>query len=156
MFVATVPLVKLALTFIIHIFPNTSCGPHLTSKITHWLHSLLLLEFAATFIFLGFISLRMGSSIVCHWCCTEIFYNNYGAELSYVFNRTETEYVSQMLTMVKRFAQHHSCHVWFVAHPRQVSGQDTNDLLVSCFPYCHSVSMIIAFITAAQLGWECS
>ncbi|KAK9706975.1 hypothetical protein RND81_07G164600 [Saponaria officinalis] len=33
---------------------------------------------------------------------------------------TETEYVSQMLTMVKRFAQHHSCHVWFVAHPKQL------------------------------------
>ncbi|GAB4852235.1 hypothetical protein Ancab_016427 [Ancistrocladus abbreviatus] len=32
----------------------------------------------------------------------------------------ETEYVSQMLTLVKRFAQHHSCHVWFVAHPRQL------------------------------------
>ncbi|XP_074269641.1 twinkle homolog protein, chloroplastic/mitochondrial-like [Silene latifolia] len=36
------------------------------------------------------------------------------------FSMTETEYVSQMLTMVKRFAQHHSCHVWFVAHPRQL------------------------------------
>ncbi|KAF8687316.1 hypothetical protein HU200_042999 [Digitaria exilis] len=35
-------------------------------------------------------------------------------------NQTETEYVSQMLTKVKRFAQHHSCHVWFVAHPRQL------------------------------------
>ncbi|OWM77330.1 hypothetical protein CDL15_Pgr028967 [Punica granatum] len=35
-------------------------------------------------------------------------------------NQTETEYVSQMLTMVKRFAQHHCCHVWFVAHPRQL------------------------------------
>nr|XP_019707525.1 twinkle homolog protein, chloroplastic/mitochondrial isoform X2 [Elaeis guineensis] len=35
-------------------------------------------------------------------------------------NRTETEYVSQMLTRIKRFAQHHSCHVWFVAHPRQL------------------------------------
>ncbi|CAI0393615.1 unnamed protein product, partial [Linum tenue] len=35
-------------------------------------------------------------------------------------NMTETEYVSQMLTLVKRFAQHHSCHVWFVAHPRQL------------------------------------
>ncbi|PIA25369.1 hypothetical protein AQUCO_11800034v1 [Aquilegia coerulea] len=35
-------------------------------------------------------------------------------------NQTETEYVSQMLTMIKRFAQHHSCHVWFVAHPRQL------------------------------------
>lgn len=35
--------------------------------------------------------------------------------------RTETEYVSQMLTLIRRFAQHHACHVWFVAHPRQVS-----------------------------------
>ncbi|KAK4488077.1 hypothetical protein RD792_003819 [Penstemon davidsonii] len=35
-------------------------------------------------------------------------------------NQTETEYVSQMLTKIKRFAQHHSCHVWFVAHPRQL------------------------------------
>ncbi|XP_051128290.1 twinkle homolog protein, chloroplastic/mitochondrial-like isoform X2 [Andrographis paniculata] len=34
--------------------------------------------------------------------------------------QTETEYVSQMLTKIKRFAQHHSCHVWFVAHPRQL------------------------------------
>ncbi|KAJ0611744.1 putative DNA helicase [Helianthus annuus] len=35
-------------------------------------------------------------------------------------NQTETEYVSHMLTCIKRFAQHHSCHVWFVAHPRQL------------------------------------
>ncbi|KAJ4798700.1 toprim domain-containing protein [Rhynchospora pubera] len=35
-------------------------------------------------------------------------------------NQTETEYVSQILTQIKRFAQHHSCHVWFVAHPRQL------------------------------------
>ncbi|XP_071690115.1 twinkle homolog protein, chloroplastic/mitochondrial [Rutidosis leptorrhynchoides] len=35
-------------------------------------------------------------------------------------NQTETEYVSRMLTSIKRFAQHHACHVWFVAHPRQL------------------------------------
>ncbi|XP_052116080.1 twinkle homolog protein, chloroplastic/mitochondrial [Arachis duranensis] len=35
-------------------------------------------------------------------------------------NQTETEYVSQMLTLIKRFAQFHGCHVWFVAHPRQL------------------------------------
>ncbi|KAH9315322.1 hypothetical protein KI387_023949, partial [Taxus chinensis] len=35
-------------------------------------------------------------------------------------NQSETEYVSQMLTLVKRFAQHYGCHVWFVAHPRQL------------------------------------
>ncbi|CAL9043305.1 twinkle homolog protein, chloroplastic/mitochondrial-like isoform X1 [Musa acuminata AAA Group] len=33
---------------------------------------------------------------------------------------TETQYVSHMLTKIKRFAHHHSCHVWFVAHPRQL------------------------------------
>ncbi len=30
---------------------------------------------------------------------------------------TETEYVSQMLAKVKRFAQGHGVHVWFIAHP---------------------------------------
>jgi twinkle protein len=35
---------------------------------------------------------------------------------------TETEYVSQMLTRIKRFAQHNDVHVWFVAHPRQLQG----------------------------------
>ena len=34
----------------------------------------------------------------------------------------ETEYVSQMLTTLKRFAQHHDVHVWFVAHPRTDAG----------------------------------
>ncbi|CAN6545969.1 unnamed protein product [Malus baccata var. baccata] len=34
--------------------------------------------------------------------------------------RTETEYMSQILTQIKRFAQHHCCRVWFVAHPRQL------------------------------------
>jgi len=31
-----------------------------------------------------------------------------------------TEYVSQMLSKVKRFAQRSGVHVWFVAHPRQL------------------------------------
>ncbi|CAA7014244.1 unnamed protein product [Microthlaspi erraticum] len=38
--------------------------------------------------------------------------------------QTETEYVSQILTKIKRFAQHHSCHVWFVAHPKQLQQWD--------------------------------
>ena len=33
---------------------------------------------------------------------------------------TETEYVSKMLTKIKRFAQMNEVHVWFVAHPRQM------------------------------------
>lgn len=31
--------------------------------------------------------------------------------------QTETSYVSDMLSKVKRFAQSHGVHVWFVAHP---------------------------------------
>ncbi|GAX74797.1 hypothetical protein CEUSTIGMA_g2244.t1 [Chlamydomonas eustigma] len=34
----------------------------------------------------------------------------------------ETEYVSHMLSKVKRFAQVYGVHVWFVAHPRQMHG----------------------------------
>lgn len=34
---------------------------------------------------------------------------------------TETEYVSGMLSRVKRFAQNYGVHVWFVAHPKQLS-----------------------------------
>jgi twinkle protein len=30
---------------------------------------------------------------------------------------TETEYVSQILGKVKRFAENHAVHCWFVAHP---------------------------------------
>jgi twinkle protein len=32
-------------------------------------------------------------------------------------NMTETEYISEMLGKVKRFAVNHDVHVWFVAHP---------------------------------------
>ena len=35
-------------------------------------------------------------------------------------NQTETEYVSQLLGKVKRFAQSHGVHVWFVAHPAKM------------------------------------
>jgi twinkle protein len=33
---------------------------------------------------------------------------------------TETEYVSQLLGMVRRFAQNHGVHIWFVAHPAKM------------------------------------
>jgi twinkle protein len=38
-------------------------------------------------------------------------------------NMTETEYVSQMLGKVKRFAQSHGVHVWFVVHPAKMPRQ---------------------------------
>lgn len=40
-------------------------------------------------------------------------------------NQTETEYVSDLLGKVKRFAQSHGVHVWFVAHPaKPARGKD--------------------------------
>ncbi len=40
-------------------------------------------------------------------------------------HQTETEYVSGLLSKVKRFAQSHGVHVWFVAHPAKMyRGQD--------------------------------
>lgn len=39
-------------------------------------------------------------------------------------SQTETEYVSQILSKIKRFAQHHMCHVWFIAHPKQLKNWD--------------------------------
>jgi twinkle protein len=35
-------------------------------------------------------------------------------------NITETEYVSELLGIVRRFAQNHGVHVWFVAHPAKM------------------------------------
>lgn len=34
---------------------------------------------------------------------------------------TETEYISQSLTKIRRFARNHECHVWVVAHPTKLS-----------------------------------
>lgn len=39
-------------------------------------------------------------------------------------NMTETEYVSQILGRVKRFAVNHGIHIWFVAHPQKMSREN--------------------------------
>jgi twinkle protein len=39
-------------------------------------------------------------------------------------NMTETEYISQLLGKVKRFAQNHGVHVWFVAHPAKMQREN--------------------------------
>jgi twinkle protein len=41
-------------------------------------------------------------------------------------NQTETEYVSQLLGKVKRFAQVHGVHVWFIAHPAKMQRDGNN------------------------------
>ncbi|EPS68730.1 hypothetical protein M569_06038, partial [Genlisea aurea] len=61
-------------------------------------------------------------------------------------NQTETEYVSQMLTKIKRFAQHHGCHVWFVAHPRQMHNWSGNP------PNLYDISGSAHFINKCDNG----
>jgi len=39
-------------------------------------------------------------------------------------NMTETEYVSQILGRVKRFAVNHGVHIWFVAHPQKLKAEN--------------------------------
>ncbi|XP_020586477.1 twinkle homolog protein, chloroplastic/mitochondrial-like isoform X2 [Phalaenopsis equestris] len=61
-------------------------------------------------------------------------------------SQTETEYVSRMLTMIKRFAHHHSCHVWFVAHPKQLQNWGGNP------PNLYDISGSAHFINKCDNG----
>ncbi|KAE8653324.1 twinkle homolog protein, chloroplastic/mitochondrial isoform X1 [Cucumis sativus] len=61
-------------------------------------------------------------------------------------NQSETEYVSQMLTEVKQFAQHNACHVWFVAHPMQLQNWS------GCPPNMHDISGNAHFINKCDNG----
>lgn len=58
----------------------------------------------------------------------------------------ETEYVSLMLTKVKRFAQTAGVHVWFVAHPRQLREWRGNA------PNLYDISGSAHFINKADNG----
>ena len=59
---------------------------------------------------------------------------------------SETEYVSQMLTKIKRFAQHNDVHVWFVAHPKQLQ-QWKGDA-----PNLYDISGSAHFVNKADCG----
>ncbi|KAG0492530.1 hypothetical protein HPP92_005928 [Vanilla planifolia] len=61
-------------------------------------------------------------------------------------HQTETEYVSLMLTKLKRFAQLHSCHVWFVAHPKQLQSWRGNP------PNLYDISGSAHFINKCDNG----
>lgn len=60
-----------------------------------------------------------------------------------------------MLTLIKRFAQHHGCHVWFVAHPRQVGNTSLVYPLLYYFKNCY-LDVLASRLIAAQLDWESS
>ena len=64
-------------------------------------------------------------------------------------NMTETEYVSQLLSKVKRFAQGHGVHVWFVAHPAKMRRETGQPIPV---PTLYDISGSANFNNKADLG----
>jgi twinkle protein len=62
---------------------------------------------------------------------------------------TETEYVSQMLSKVKRFAVNAGVHVWFVAHPTKIR-RDRNGILPN--PSLHDISGSANWSNKADIG----
>jgi twinkle protein len=64
-------------------------------------------------------------------------------------NMTETEYVSQLLGKVKRFAQHHGVHVWFVAHPAKLQRLNGGERPV---PTLYDISGSSNWVNKADLG----
>jgi twinkle protein len=63
--------------------------------------------------------------------------------------QTETEYVSEILSKIKRFAQAHGVHVWFVAHPAKLyRGQDGRLPL----PTLYDISGSANWVNKADVG----
>lgn len=62
---------------------------------------------------------------------------------------TETEYVSQTLGKVKRFAQAHGVHVWFVAHPAKMQRENGKSLPA---PSLYDISGSANWANKADLG----
>jgi len=61
----------------------------------------------------------------------------------------ETEYVSQLLGKVKRFAQHHGVHVWFVAHPAKMQRENGASRPI---PTLYDISGSANWVNKADLG----
>lgn len=64
-------------------------------------------------------------------------------------NMTETEYVSQFLSALKRFAQSHGVHVWLIAHPAKMRRDDAGKIPV---PTLYDVAGSANFVNKADLG----
>lgn len=63
-------------------------------------------------------------------------------------NMSETEYVSALLSKVKRFAQNHGCHVWFVAHPAKMRSEGGKVPV----PTLYDISGSAHFVNKADCG----
>lgn len=61
----------------------------------------------------------------------------------------ETEYVSEMLSKVKRFAQNHGVHVWFVAHPAKILPDKDGKRRV---PTLYDISGSANWVNKADIG----
>ena len=64
-------------------------------------------------------------------------------------NMTETEYVSALLSKVKRFAQAHGVAVWFVAHPAKLYRTQDGPLPV---PSLYNISCSANWVNKADVG----
>jgi twinkle protein len=62
---------------------------------------------------------------------------------------SETEYVSQLLSKVKRFAQGHGVHVWFVAHPQKIRRDSEGKMPI---PNLYDISGSANWANKADLG----
>lgn len=62
---------------------------------------------------------------------------------------TETEYVSHMLGKVKRFAQNHGAHVWFIAHPAKPQKDGAGKYPV---PTLYDIAGSANFVNKADVG----
>lgn len=63
--------------------------------------------------------------------------------------KTETEYVSETLSKVKRFAQNTGCHVWFIAHPAKMQRDSSGKYPV---PSLYDISGSAHWVNKADLG----
>jgi twinkle protein len=61
---------------------------------------------------------------------------------------SETEYVSQVLGKVKRFAQRHGVHVWFIAHPAKMRREEGKFPV----PSLYDISGSANWVNKADLG----
>jgi twinkle protein len=62
-------------------------------------------------------------------------------------SQTETLYVSDMLSKVKRFAQGHGVHVWFIAHPSKPQKDKQNEE-----PSLYDISGSANWVNKADIG----
>jgi twinkle protein len=64
-------------------------------------------------------------------------------------NVTETEYVSNILSILKRFCQNHGVHAWFVAHPAKMRRDEKGQIPV---PSLYDISGSANFVNKTDLG----